>query len=149
MQGTVFRGALVLTIVSCQLAITIYHLAVPSSFCQDRFVAPLIDLVIWLCWNTVLLTLLIDAHSTNLIPGKEATATAPARPPMFVFDLPLRPHLPKLLIWIPCTGALRQSPMFLFPVCGALTGCWLCSVMAGRCSFLARVSEKTANVLTD
>ena len=99
MQLTVTRGALVLGIIAGQLAINLYLLNRPAGFCQS-YVLPLIDNFTWMCWNFMLLTLVIEAHGTNLVRDSKRTG----RRDSVVFDLPLSVHWPKLILWTPFTG---------------------------------------------
>lgn len=100
-QLTTVRGVLVLVIVSAQLATNAHLLRTPAAFCRSRAALPLLDLVAWLGWNTVLLALVVEAHGTNLARRSSRRGDGVA------LDLPLTAHWPKLLVWIPFAGALH------------------------------------------
>lgn len=75
----------------------------PSSFCESRYVQPIVDALVWMSWNTVLLILVSESHGTNLIRH-------PDRHDGVVWDQPLTVHWPKLLVWGPFTGTPSLRP---------------------------------------
>eukprot|EP00892_Ulva_mutabilis_P005451 jgi/Ulvmu1/3278/UM151_0026.1 len=99
-QLTAVRGVLVLGIVVGQLAMNSHILAHPGAFCHSYFL-PLLDALIWMGWNFMLLTLVIEAHGTNLVLDPKRRT----RHDTVLVDLPLSVHWPKLLLlWLPFTG---------------------------------------------
>lgn len=72
-QLTALRGVLVVTIITSQLAINARLLVSPSAFCDSRRALPLLDALTWMCWNVMLLTYLLEAHGTNLLPHDGAS----------------------------------------------------------------------------
>eukprot|EP00892_Ulva_mutabilis_P004927 jgi/Ulvmu1/2806/UM142_0004.1 len=117
-QLTAVRGVLVSTIITAQLTINAQLLADPATFCDSRHTQPLLDAVTWLAWDVMLLSYLLEAHGTNLLPqhaaadaqasGKGSIGTAgvsagrAGRAGRVVWDLPMAVHWPKLLLlWVP------------------------------------------------
>eukprot|EP00892_Ulva_mutabilis_P004926 jgi/Ulvmu1/2805/UM142_0003.1 len=101
-QVTAVRGALVLGIIAGQLAMNSHLLQHPGAFCRS-FLLPMLDALIWTCWNCMLLTLVIEAHGTNLVLDPKRRT----RHDTLVFDLPLSVHWPKLFfLWLPFTAVI-------------------------------------------
>eukprot|EP00892_Ulva_mutabilis_P004928 jgi/Ulvmu1/2807/UM142_0005.1 len=93
-QNATVRGLLITTIIAGQLTMNTVLLADPSTFCKSRYVQPLVDAVVWVCWATVLVILVAESHGTNLV-------RRPDRPDGAVWDEPVTMHWPKLFIWVP------------------------------------------------
>lgn len=102
-QNSSVRALLTSIIIAGQLALNASFLADPASFCSIGYAQPLIDVVVWVAWNTLLLVIVIESHGSVL-------TRRPERQDGSVWDEPVTVHWPKLLIWLPFTGAVRPLP---------------------------------------
>lgn len=122
-QNSSVRALLTTIIIAGQLTLNAVYLSDPASFCTVGYAEPLIDLVVWLAWNTLLLIIVVESHGSVLI-------RRPDRQDGSVWDEPITVHWPKLLIWIPFTGT---SPL-LSPAACPLRSCiistaFLCDII--------------------
>lgn len=98
LQYTNFKLIVAALILGGQMAQNGMLLQSPSDFCRLSGRQAAMAAVVWFGWNTLLLTLVIDAHGTNL---KDNTSRSDGT----VRDLPITFHWPKLILWLILFGA--------------------------------------------
>jgi hypothetical protein len=98
-QKVAVRGVIMNAILISYIVTNSLVLSDSKSFCETTAALKISQFVRWTGWNSMLLILVIDGHGVVL-------RETPTSQDGLVMDLPWYIHWPKLIIWVPLTGAV-------------------------------------------